>query len=74
VVEQTPTLDAGLAIQEFLKKQRKRQASRVSVYNGYNKRFRQRRLPNRVIAKGLAEYLPTNVQKSHFMLSECGAR
>jgi Initiator Replication protein len=30
----------------------------------------QRRLPNNVIRKGLAEFLPTSVQKSYFMLSD----
>src|SRR5208282_896254 len=30
----------------------------------------QRRLPGSVIRRGLAEVLPTSVQKSHFMLSD----
>ena len=30
----------------------------------------QRRLPHSVIRKGLAEFLPTSVQKSYFMLSD----
>jgi hypothetical protein len=34
------------------------------------KRSIQRRRPKNVIRKGLAEVLPTSVQKSYFMLSD----